>query len=381
MKTLKKVLVLMILIAPIFAFAKTTKAKVVKKVPTAIIKVQPWTPINNNKWSATTTNWTSAAQDSVSSKMSASAMMPIYNSSKTYTFDAASVKKFADATSTLLKVNCDGSQLLKDFWLTQNTSTVFSIGASDNNFDYTFDLRSCSLRGSKTNQQNTSTSLTEAQALKAAKDFMASKFLTKKIFSQYWDPIVISKNTNTILPMYKDATWPVAVSNWTASSSVIDLSWIEIDPNDTWDVSVNPQYVSFTILFPYSINGQRVYNNYGGRAGISLTVTSEWVTSINAQLLPFKWAVRTADKMSADDFSGYIAQGGNNPYRGSEWTVALGKPQQVLILFSLRRKNVTEMYLSSGIKFTTSIKQDQRSQQNYEMTLSDYKIGNNNYGY
>ena len=207
---------------------------------------------------------------------------------------------------------------------------------------------------------------------------MASKYLAKKIFSQYGAPIIISKNTNIIMPMYKESAWPVAVANW-ATSNAIDLSGIEIDPTDTWDV--NPQYVSFTILFPYDINGQRVYNNYGGRAGISLTVTSEWVTSINAQLLPFKWAVRTADKMSADDFSGYIAQGGNNPYRGTESTVSLGKPQQVLMLFSLRRNNTTEMYLSSGIKFTTNIKQDQRTQQNYEMTLSDYKIGNNNYGY
>ena len=378
MKTLKKALVLMMVIAPIFAFAKTTKAKVVKKAPVAIIKVQPATPINNNRWSVAATNSTSATQDSVSSKMSASAMMPIYNSSKTYTFDAASLKNFADGTSTLLKVNCDGSQILKDFWLTQSTSTVFSLGASDNGFDYTFDLRSCSLRGSKTNQQTTSTSLTEAQALKAAKEFMASRYLAKKIFSQYGAPIIISKNTNIIMPMYKESTWPVAVANW-ASSNAIDLSGIEIDPTDTWDV--NPQYVSFTILFPYDINGQRVYNNYGGRAGISLTVTSEWVTSINAQLLPFKWAVRTADKMSADDFSGYITQGGNNPYRGTESTVSLGKPQQVLMLFSLRRNNTTEMYLSSGIKFTTNIKQDQRTQQNYEMTLSDYKIGNNNYGY
>ena len=380
MKTLKKALVLMILIAPIFAFAKTTKAKVVKKVPTAIIKVQPATPINNNRWSVPASNSTSAAQDSVSSKMSASAMMPIYNTSKTYTFDATALKKIADSKSTLLKINCNGSQILKDFGLDQKTSTIFSIGASDNNFDYTFDLKSCSLRGSKTNQQTTSTLLTEAQALKAAKEFMASKYLTKKIFAQYGDPIILSKNTNVILPMYKDSTWPVAVAN-SETSTTVDLSGIEIDPTDTWDVNVNPQYVSFTILFPYSINDQRVYNNYGGRAGISLTVTSEWVTSINAQLLPFKWAVRTADKMSADDFSGYIAQGGNNPYRGTESTVSLGKPQQVLILFSLRRNNVTEMYLSSWIKFTTNIKQDQRTQQNYEMTLSDYKIGNNNYGY
>jgi len=49
-----------------------------------------------------------------------------------------------------------------------------------------------------------------------------------------------------------------------------------------------------------------VYNNYGNRAGISVEVTSEGVVSMNAQLLPFKGAVRNSDKMSASDMISYI---------------------------------------------------------------------------
>ena len=299
-------------------------------------------------------------------------MPPLNNGQKTYIFDQEATKKVAESKSSLIKVNCDGLQVLKDLGFTQNTSNMFSIGVSDAGFDYNFDLRNCSLWGNKIIQQPTNKSITEAQAIAIAKTFMGSKYLTQKIFSQYGAPIVIAKNNNNPRPMYKELTTSLR-------SDSVDLSGIVIDATDTGDV--NPEYVSFSIMFPYVLNGKSIYNNYGNRAGITVEVTSDGVTSINAQLLPFKGAVRNAEKMSSDDFSSYIKKGGNNQYRGQEEKVNLGKPEQVLVLFNLRRNNITETYLSSGIKFTTSLKPDQRTQQSYEMTLSDYKIGNNNYGY
>jgi len=336
-------------LSPVAIFAKT---------PLAIPTVQP---VKNVKTTEVT-------------KLDANRVMPpVDNGQKTYTFDQDATKKIAEAKSSLIKVNCDGLQVLKDLGFTQNTSNMFSIGVSDAGFDYNFDLRNCTLWGSKTNQQFAGKSLTEAQAIATAKAFMWSKYLTQKIFSKYGAPIIIAKNNNGPRPvMYKEL-------NSSMASDAIDLSGIDIDPTDTGDV--NPEYVSFSILFPYVLNGKAIYNNYGNRAGITLEVSSEGVTSINAQLLPFKWATRNADKMTADDFSSYIKKGGNNQYRGTETKVNLGTPEQILVLFTLRRNNVTETYLSSGIKFTTSLKPDQRTQQPYEMTLSDYKIGNNNYGY
>jgi len=296
-------------------------------------------------------------------------MPPVNNGQKTYTFDQDATKKVAEAKSSLIKVNCDGLQVLKDLWFAQNTSKMYSLWVSEGDFDYNFDLRNCSLWGNKTNQQFTGKPLTEQQAIATAKAFMGSKYLTQKIFSKYGAPIVIAKNNNGPRPMYKELS--------STTSSVMD--GIDIDPTDTGDV--NPEYVSFSIMFPYLLNGKSIYNNYGNRAWISLEVNAEWVTSMNAQLLPFKWAARNADKMTADDFSSYIKKWGNNQYRGPEEKVNLGKPEAVLVLFTLRRNNITETYLSSGIKFSTSLKPDQRTQQPYEMTLSDYKIGNNNYGY
>lgn len=298
-------------------------------------------------------------------------MPPIENTQKTYTFDQAETKRINGIESSLLKVNCDGVQVLKDLGFTQNTSNIYSLGVSEWAFDYNFDLRNCSLWGSKQNQNWNGKSVTEAQAMAAAKAFMGSKYLANKIFSQYGAPIIIAKNGNNPRPYYADMKSSISKSS--------SIDGIEIDPTDTWEVQA--EYVSFSIMFPYTINGKQVYNNYGNKAGITLEVTAEGVTSINAQLLPFKGAVRKADKMSADDISSYVKKGGNNPYRGQDSKVDLGKPQQILVLFSLRRNNINEMYLSSGIKFSTSLKPDQWAQQPYEMTLSDYKVGNNNYGY
>lgn len=305
-----------------------------------------------------------------SEKMDPNRVMPPVDNQKTYTFDQEETKKLVQGTSSLLKVNCDGIQVLKDLGFTQNTSNMYSLGVNEGGFDYNFDLRNCSLWGSKQNQNWNGKSVTELQAMAAAKTFMASKYLTNKIFSQYGAPIIVAKNGNGARPYYAE------ISSSMKSSPV---DGIVIDPTDTWDVQ--PEYTSFSIMFPYIINGKQVYNNYGNRAGITLEVTAEWVTSINAQLLPFKGAIRKADKMSADDMTAYIKKGGNNQYRGSQSKVELGKPQQVLVLFSLRRNNINEMYLSSWIKFSTTLKPDQYTQQPYEMTLSDYKVGNNNYGY
>gem|GEM_PF-6938737 len=41
-------------------------------------------------------------------------MPPVNNGQKTYTFDQDATKKVAEAKSSLIKVNCDGLQVLKD---------------------------------------------------------------------------------------------------------------------------------------------------------------------------------------------------------------------------------------------------------------------------
>jgi len=97
--------------------------------------------------------------------------------------------------------------------------------------------------------------------------------------------------------------------------------------------------------------------------------------------LPFTAARRDADKLSGDELVNFVKRGANNPFRGQAAEVQLDAPEKTLVLFNLRRNGKTELYLGSGIRFGSSVKLDQRSQQNYEMIISDYKVGNQNIGY
>jgi hypothetical protein len=79
--------------------------------------------------------------------------------------------------------------------------------------------------------------------------------------------------------------YPMMKESVSASSSA--ASDIEIDTNDTGGDLV-PEYTSFSILYPYLINGQEVRDQYGNRVGIQLEVSADGVMSINARLLLFK---------------------------------------------------------------------------------------------
>ena len=302
--------------------------------------------------------------------------MPYYGGGdKNYTFDQTGTKAVLAQKSSLLKVNCNTLQVLQSLGLGQN-SKVTSVSIGEDTYDYTFDFRNCSLRGNKRDNKWTNTSLTETQALEKAKVFLKSSNLAKKLYAQYGAPIVLSRNGNYPRPYFIKGT-----ESSVQPAEDLSLSGIEIDTNDTGNIDVVPEYTSFSILFPYTLNGTPIYNAYGSKAGIQLEVTAEGVTSINAQLLPFKGALRNAEKLSDDDVVSFVQRGGNSPFRGQEKEVKLFKANKVFVLFSLWRNNTTELYLSSGIRLGSSQKVDNYQAQNYEMIISDYKIGNSNFGW
>ena len=245
---------------------------------------------------------------------------------------------------------------------------MFSVGLEEGDFDYTFDMRNCSMRGNKKNSTWSNKAVTEKDALAKAKEFMKKSFFKDKVYAKYGDPIVTNKNGNGGIMPYR-----------LESSKVKMDSDIEIDTNDTGVLEA--EFTSFSILFPYIINDKPVYNTYGNKAGISLEVTADGVTSVNAQLLPFKGAVRSSEKLTNEDIVSFIKRGGNNQYRGNQAEIELQAPERVNVLFNVWRNNVNEMYLSSGIRLGSKVKVDQRNSQTYEMIISDYKIGNSNYGY
>lgn len=291
---------------------------------------------------------------------------PYYRGNKEYIFDEEAIKSLVTQPS-LIKVKCDTNLILKSLWF-NGKSNLFSVGTQEWLYDYNFDLRNCSMRGNKKNNKWTNNSLTEKEALTKAKEFMKQSFFKNKVFGNYGDPIVIAKNRDG---------WVIAYNE----SSKEDVAYTDIIIDETDVDTLEIEYRSFSILFPYVINKKPVYNSHWGRAGIRVEVTADGITSINTQLLPFVWAVRKSETLSADEIIDFIKQGGNNSFRGNQKEIKLQSPERVNVLFNIWRNGINELYLSSGIKMGSNVRIDQRNTQPYEMIISDYKLGNSNYRY
>lgn len=301
-------------------------------------------------------------------KLASSSIMPMPQPTSLYAFDATAVKDLVVKNNSLLQINCNVTAIMKVLGFGSSTQKLFSVGIEANGFEYTFDIKSCSLRANKANNTyNYTKSLSEQQALDFAAAFMKDSYLKDKVYYQLGKPFVAYKNSNgPMYPMMKDSS----------SATVSNGSDIEIDTSDN-DGEVLPEYISFSIMYPYTINGQEVRDQYGNRIGIQLEVTADGVMSANARLLLFKWAKRTSEKISGDDAVRMLNNWGNSPAYNQSTTIKLAAPQKVFVLFSLWRNNQNYNYLSSGIGLKSDVKIDQRAQQPYTMVLSDYKIGNN----
>ncbi|MFA5747983.1 MAG: hypothetical protein WC872_02605 [Candidatus Absconditabacterales bacterium] len=302
------------------------------------------------------------------SKIVAPERVPPIQNSISYIFDETGAKNLLANKSLLLQVNCNALPVLKSLGFTENTSKTFSLGLQEGDFDYNFDFRNCGLWANRTNANyNYTKSLTEKQALDFAEKFMQDSYLKDKVFYKTGKPIILSKNNNG--PYY-----PIAKEGSIQSSDASDISGIEIDNSDPQ--TIEPEYTSFSILYPYVLNGQEIYEQYGNKAGITLEVSADGVMSLNARLLLFKGILRNSEKLSSDDLIRIIKMGGNSPFRGQTQQVKFNKPERILVLFNLRRDNKNYLYFSSGIGLKSNVKPDQYAQQNYNIILSDYKIGN-----
>lgn len=292
---------------------------------------------------------------------------PVPSNGVTYAFNITWVKTLLAQKNTLLQVNCNGTAILQALGFGTSTKKLFSIGLEENGYEYTFDIKNCSLRANKVNTNyNYAKSLTEQEALAFAETYMQNWLIKDKIFYQLGKAFVLYKNSNgPIYPMMRE---------WTTAKD--DVTNIEIDPNDT-AADIVPEYTSFTIMYPYVINGQEVRDQYGMRVGMTLEVSADGVNSINARLLLFKAAKRNSEKLTGADAVRILTNWGNSPfYAQTPTTVKFADPQKILVLFNLRRDNKTYLYISSGIGLKSDVKQDQYTQQPYTMVLSDYKIGN-----
>jgi hypothetical protein len=310
--------------------------------------------------------WWGTATSSSSKIVDPERVPPISNDRASYKFDETATKAMIKQDSSLLKLSCDWLKVLQNMGFADRAAKMFSVGVEEWEFDFSFDLRNCSMWWNKRNYNPLYKSLTEKKAFDYAIDFMKNPYLKGKLFDQLDKPVLLYKNSNWWgYPMMRD---------WNNESDY--FSWINIDTNDTWSVEI--EYTDFTIIYPYLINWKRVYNQYGGLAWITLNINSEWVNNVNAQLLPFIWAVRKSEKLTDQQLVDFVKNWWNNPFRWPSQQIKLDKPERITVLFSLRRNNITERYLSSWIRFGSKVKTDPYAQANYEMIMSDYKIWNNN---
>lgn len=294
-------------------------------------------------------------------------MPPMPTQTSMYDFDQTKVKALVAQNNALMQVNCNVPAIMKTLGFGSSTQKLFSIWLEVDGYEYNFDVKNCSLRANKVNNNyNYTKSLTEQQALDFAVAFMKDSYLKDKVYYKLGTPVIVYRNSNgPMYPMMRDSAMPTAQN----------VSDIEIDTTDTGG-EVTPEYISFSIMYPYLINGQEVREQYGNRAGIQLEVTADGVMSLNARLLLFRWAKRTSEKISGDDAVRMLNNWGNSPAYNQSTTIKLAAPQKVFVLFSLWRNNQNYNYLSSGIGLKSDVKIDQRAQQPYTMVLSDYKIGN-----
>lgn len=305
-------------------------------------------------------------------------VQPVYPA-VTYTFDEKKTKELIEQWSAIVEVKCNGKAVLNAMGLGSATmNQLLSIGYAEGVYEYNFDFRSCALRGNNPSANwSNMKSLTDSQALQFAKDFMQSGKLGNKVFNMVWEPIIIAKNNyggGYPMPMY-DARAESAIT----SNAPIKIDGITIDETDPQ--MIDNEFTNYSILLPYKIGGKYLYNQRWWKAGISLEINSDGVTSFNAQLLPFTAVRRDAQKISGDEAVAFIKKWWNNPFRWQAQEIKLNAPEKTYMLFNLWRNGKTELYLASGIRLWSEVKQDQRSQQNYEMIISDYRVGNPNIGY
>lgn len=58
-----------------------------------------------------------------------------------------------------------------------------------------------------------------------------------------------------------------------AVSSTMQIDGIDIDESDP--SKIDTEFTNYSIVFPYNIAGKSIYNQRGGKAGITVEVTSE----------------------------------------------------------------------------------------------------------
>lgn len=297
----------------------------------------------------------------------------MYTNGVKYEYDADAVKTIHDQKSSLIEVICQSEDVFKNLGINSNSIKINNIGFSKNDLDITVDAKNCSFYANRTNRSQTNNGTTDEKAIAAAKKFADEVFGAQGIVAlPAFGKAEITRRDNggMMYPMVKEA------------AATDGLAGVEMLPSSGTDEHIDVKYNTINILLPYEIGGTPVYSNYGGgKLGVTITVDGNGISNVSVPLLAFKGIAKTAEKNTLAGLKNFIAQWGNNPYRGAaNTTVKLNKPERVLVYFNYYPPMwwVQRNFLSDGIRLGSNMRVDQYQQMNYEMVLSDFVIGNNN---
>lgn len=225
-----------------------------------------------------------------------------------------------------------------------------------------YDLVYCNFNGYTINADyNNLKPISEETAITTAKTFLASSFIKDLLGDKIGEPIVTSKYSN-------GSPMPIDARISSAPSMPVSPDYIDKD-----------EFTNITVMFPYVVNGQKVYSNYGGRMGVTVEVTDKGVMSYNGQMLTLSDNKKDAKPMTNLEFINYIKRGGNSPYYGTKSTVVLSAPERVYTIVNDWRNNKSTNYLATATLFSSSTSLDEYQPWNkYEMVITDYKFANTN---
>jgi hypothetical protein len=306
--------------------------------------------------------------------------MPYYgNSNVKYQYDVEALKSLYNKDSSLIEVSCQSEDVFKNLWVNAWSIKINNIWFSKNDLDITVDAKNCSFYAGRSVWNQAAQGTTDTKALAVAQKFVDDVFGAQGIVSVPTlgkATITMRDNNGSMYPM----PMMVKEGDMKSDSALSSVTLIK----DTKEEKIDVQYNNITIVYPYVVGGKAIYNNYGGgKMGITITVDGNGVSYANVPLLAFKGISKTAEKNTFEWLKKFLSQGGNNPYYGSngaEAIVKLDVPERVLVYFNYYVPNgaTSRNFISDGIRLGSNVRQDMYSQQNYEMIISDFVIGNNN---
>jgi len=300
----------------------------------------------------------------------------------TYNISDEVINSISTKNSTLLKLECDTNKIMKSLWF-NGKEKIFSIWLEQNWYDVTYDMKSCSLWGNKTNYNynNELKALSEEQAINFVNKFLASKMLDWKIYNKLWKPVIMYKNSNGRYPIvaYDAKTMNAWTMNQMEKQTISDD--IEIDDSNVEEVTKD--YYSYTILVPYTISWKEIYNQYWTKNWITFEVTADWVNSFYTNMLAIKGVKKTSTVINKEQLKKIIKNWWNSPYYGmnqKDETINLSKIDKAYVLFNLWKNNTNELYLSTATKIESDVKMPYQDE-NYTQIISDYVIWNTDLEY